>query len=151
MVNSNIKKISSEIFSAIAENFPVVSASDEFYYFPQVRLLKPEWKTWDRFSPDFITYFIKRLYSWESRLDQLFSHITVSKGADKAELLLLKKLVHTLQEHLEETRTWETQPTFYLTIASLGLAEALNSKNPDTAQYRVRTLPDFLDQAGNIH
>ena len=49
---------------------------------------------------------------------------------------------------MEETRTWETQPTFYLTIASLGLAEALNSKNPDAAHCRAKTLPDFLDQAG---
>ena len=97
MVNSNIKKISSEIFSAIAENFPVVSASDEFYYFPQIRLLKPEWNTWDRFSPDFITHFIKRLYSWENRLEQFCPHISASNSADKAELLLLKKLVHTLQ------------------------------------------------------
>ncbi len=148
MVNSNIKKISSEIFSEIAENFPVVSASDEFYYFPQVRLLKPDWKTWDRFSPDFITHFIKKLYSWENRLDQLFPHISASNSADKSELRLLKKLVHTLQEHLEKTRTWETQPTFYLTIASLGLAEALNSKNPDAAHCRAKSLPDFLDQAG---
>ncbi|MCK5348670.1 MAG: hypothetical protein KAJ25_04740, partial [Desulfobacula sp.] len=148
MTSSNIETISTEIFSAIAESFPVVSASDEFYYFPQVQLVKPEWETWDRFSPDFIAYFISRLNSWENKLDQLFPHISASNYASQAELLLLKKLVHTLQEHLNETRTWETQPTFYLSIACLGLAEALNSKNPDAAHRRAETLPNFLDQAG---
>ncbi|MEN8210870.1 MAG: DUF885 family protein [Thermodesulfobacteriota bacterium] len=148
MMHSSINKISSEIFSAIVENFPVVSASDEFYYFPQVRLVNPEWEIWDRFSSDFITHFISRLYSWENNLDHLFSHISASSSTDQTELLLLKKLVHTLQEHLEETRSWETQPTFYLMIASLGLAEALNSKNPDAAHLRAGTLPGFLDQAG---
>ena len=103
MTSSNINIISSEIFSAIAESFPVVSASDEFYYFPQVRLEKPEWETWDRFSPDFITHFINSLYSWENKLVQLFPHISNTKSADQAELLLLKKLIHTLHEHLNET------------------------------------------------
>jgi hypothetical protein len=148
MWSSNIEIISTEIFSAIAENFPVVSASDEFYYFPQVRLENPVWETWDRFSPDFITHFINRLYSWENNLVQLCPHISASNSAGRAELLLLKKLVHTLQEHLNETRTWETQPTFYLSIACLGLAEALESKNTDAVHHRAETLPNFLDQAG---
>lgn len=148
MADLTLEIISTEIFSTIAESFPVVSASDEFYYFPQVRLVKPEWKTWDNFTPDFITHFIKRLSSWENKLDQLFHSISETSSDRHAELVLLKKLVHTLKEHLSETRTWETQPTFYLSIACLGLAEALNSKNPDAARLRSLTLPDFLDQAG---
>ncbi len=148
MTSSNIETISTEIFSAIAESFPVVSASDEFYYFPQVQLVKPEWETWDRFSPDFIAYFISRLNSWENKLDQLFPYMSASGSGSQAELLLLKKLIHTLQEHLNETRTWETQPTFYLSIACLGLAEALNTNNPDVPHRRAETLPEFLDQAG---
>jgi len=148
MTSSNIEILSTEIFSTIAESFPVVSASDEFYYFPQVRLVKPEWETWDRFSPDFITHFVSRLYSWENKLVQLSPHISASNYAGQAEWLLLKNMVHTLQEYLNETRTWETQPTFYLTIACVGLAEALNSKNPDAIHRRAETLPEFLDQAG---
>ena len=144
----SIKTVSSEIFKAMAENFPVVSASDEFYYFPQVRLETPEWERWDRFSPGFISHFVSRLYSWENQLDKLFSHRSESSSAEHTQLLLLKKRIHTLREHLEETRTWETQPTFYLMIASLGVAEALNSNNPEAAHLRALTLPDFLDQAG---
>ncbi len=148
MTSSNIEILSTEIFSAIAENFPVAAASDEFYYFPQVRLVKPEWETWDRFSPDSITHFVSRLYAWENNLAQLDSHMSLTDYAGHSERRLLKNMVHTLQEYLTETRTWETQPTFYLTIACVGLAEALNSKNPDAMHRRAGTLPEFLNQAG---
>ena len=147
MAVSPIETLSTEIFTAIAESFPIVSASDEFYYFPQVQLAQPKWDIWDRFSSDFISDFILRLNGWENRLDQLFPEISAFSSDRQAELLLLKKLLHTLREHLDETRTWQTQPTFYLSIASLGISEALSAKYPDAAKLRAKTLPAFLDQA----
>ncbi|MBS3779162.1 MAG: DUF885 family protein [Desulfovermiculus sp.] len=64
-----------------------------------------------------------------------------------AELRLLKKVVRTLREHLIHIRVWETQPSLYLTITCLGLAEALE-QGVRQADQRARTLPQFLDQAG---
>lgn len=55
--------------------------------------------------------------------------------------------MRTLREQLVLIRAWETQPTFYLTIMCLGLAEAIEH-GIQAAKFRAGTLPKFLDQAG---
>jgi len=55
----------------------------------------------------------------------------------------LTRAVTTLREQLTEVRTWEKQPTFYLTIACMGIAEALESEDPSAGAARVETLPAF--------
>jgi hypothetical protein len=45
----------------------------------------------------------------------------------QVDLSFLKQTIPTLREQLTEVRSWEKQPTFYLTIACLGDAEALES------------------------
>ena len=54
MINpsSSVEAIGHSMFEALARNFPVACASDEFYYFPQVRLPEPQWSTWDCFSSE---------------------------------------------------------------------------------------------------
>ncbi len=149
---STIETIGSKIYTAIARSFPVVSASDEFYYYPQVMSSDPDWGLWDRFSPDFIDHFVRELSLWENEIDQLISEPFPSDAgkhseADHSEIRVLKKVTQTLLEHLDRTRVWETQPSFYLTITCLGLAEAMESGLPEAHQ-RARTLPAFLDQSG---
>jgi len=118
-LSSSIEAVASEMFESLARNFPIVCASDEFYYFPQARLSEPEWRTWDRFSPENITAFVLHLSEWENQLRLLSS----SPDSDKDEKLsletqthvtMLQQLARTLREQLSEVRTWETQPTFYL-------------------------------------
>jgi len=152
MIPSTIESIGFKIYSAIASSFPIVSASDEFFYFPQVKASDPEWGIWDRFSPDFIQGFIRELSLWENKIDQLISEpfpLEAGKHSETeySEIRVLKKITQTLREHLDHTRVWETQPSFYLTITCLGLAEALESGVPEAHQ-RAGSLPDFLDQAG---
>lgn len=152
MMPSNIEEIGSKIYTAIASSFPVVSASDEFFYYPQVKTSGPDWRIWDRFSPDFIEGFVRGLSLWENEIDQLISEPFPSDAgkhsdADHSKIRVLKKVTQTLREHLDRTRVWETQPSFYLTITCLGLAEAMES-GVSEARQRARTLPDFLDQAG---
>jgi len=148
MMPSNLETIGSKIYSAIARSFPVVSASDEFFYYPQATVPDPDWSTWDRFSPDFIPGFVRQLSSWENELDQLLTYHLSSDTNDHAQIMLLKKVIRTLHEQLDSIRAWETQPSFYLTITCLGLSEALGSGTLEAARQRSETLPDFLDQAG---
>ncbi len=140
-----IKKIGSQIYDALAGSFPVVSASDEFFYFPQIKRSHPDWSRWDNFSPEFINNFVKRLSFWENKIEQLRSG-QFSTTSEYLEIQVLKKVTRTLREHLEYTRIWETQPSFYLIIICLGLAEAMEA-GISAASKRAATLPEFINQA----
>ena len=67
-----------------------------------------------------------------------------------ADLDLLTGAFTTLDEQLRHVRPHKTQPTFYLTIISVGQVEALEDSR-DAFERRVGTLVEFLDQArGNL-
>jgi uncharacterized protein (DUF885 family) len=141
----SLDAIVTDMFETMSRHFPVACASDEFYYFPQVRLPHPIWKRWDDFSPDSVSEVIMKLSSWKSRLDTI--RPAESEPDVQTDSMIIRKLVITLHEQLSDIRPWEYQPTLYLSIASLGLAEAIESEDPRAAHERAETLPDFLDQA----
>ena len=153
-LSSSIEAVASEMFKALARNFPVACASDEFYYFPQVQLSEPRWRTWDRFSPENIAAFVRRFSVWEDKLKLLSSSLGTPRDGKSSleaqtDMAMLQKLACTLREQLSEVRTWETQPTFYLMIACIGLAEAMASEDASAKHDRAETLPAFLDQASH--
>ncbi len=141
---ASYEAIASEMCDFLGRNFPVACASDEFFHFPQVRLSDPQWGVWDRFSQQSVAEAVSRLSAWEARLYP--SHLADSET--QTDILLFQKLARTLREQLAEVRTWQTQPSFYLMIACIGLAEALTSENPEAKYERIRSLPAFLNQAG---
>jgi Bacterial protein of unknown function (DUF885) len=134
-----------EIQGTLSAKFPITCASDEFYYFPQVKADKPQWDQWDQFSPEAAAETVAQLSAWESRLDMLGDHPADSSA--EIDRRLLKKMVRTLAEQLSIVRTWQTQPTFYLTIACVGMAEALAENDPHAGRKRAKGLAGFIDQA----
>ena len=149
MINcsSSVEAVGHNMFEALARTFPVACATDEFFYFPQVRLPEPQWSTWDCFSSETVTEFVWRLSAWEDELDLLTSY--QSDLEVQIDIALLQKLARTLREQLSEVRTWEFQPTFYLTLVCIGLAEAMESEDPTAKHERARSLPTFLAQASH--
>jgi len=147
MMNSptSIEAIGNKIFEYLGRTFPVACTSDEFIYFPQVPLPKRECTTWDNFSADAVEETVQRLSSWEGELDALSSNELDSES--QIDTALLKKMVRSLREQLSEVRTWESQPTFYLTLACIGLAETLESEDPAAKYERATGLSNFLDRA----
>ena len=147
MINpsSSVEAIGHSMFEVLARTFPVACASDEFFYFPQVRLPEPQWSTWDCFSSETVTEIVRRLSAWEDELDRLASY--QSDLEVRIDVALLQKLARTLREQLSEVRAWEFQPTFYLTLVCIGLAEAMESEDPAAKHERARSLPTFLEQA----
>jgi len=143
--SSSVEAVGHSMFEALARTFPVACATDEFFYFPQVRLPQPQWSTWDCFSSETVTEFVWRLSAWEDELDLLTSY--QSDLEVQIDIALLQKLARTLREQLSEVRTWESQPTFYLTLICIGLAEAMESEDPAAKHERARSLPAFLAQA----
>ena len=145
-MKTSFENLGFKIYQDIEENYPIVSASDEFYYFPQVQNKNPDWTVWDRFSPECISEFCTKLSLWENDLENMIQETAPSEIERIAGIKLLKKVLGTLKEHLIHIRTWETQPSLYLTISCLGLAEAFEN-GFSQADQRARTLPSFLDQA----
>lgn len=136
------------MYTTLARAFPVCCASDEFYYFPQVVLDDADWSFWDDFSPERIDEITADLVRWETVLEEL-----LSTGPDldtRIDIDLLSHSARTLREQLQEVRFHRTQPTFHLTVATLGLMEALDTGNREIWKMRVGTLPRFLDRAGSI-
>lgn len=141
----SLDSLANDVFNALAQTFPVACASDEFYYFPQVRPAKPDWSTWDDFSPDTVSEIVTKLSIWENDLDTIKTGQTDKEA--HADVMILRKIVFTLKEYLADIRHWESQPTFYLALACLGLAEALAAEDPDAGPQRAKTLPAFLARA----
>ena len=144
----SLKDICQDFFTASADQFPIASASDEFFYFPQVRPQKRDWSRWDTFSESAVNGFADKLAGYESALDAFGrrNEDTVQQDLEtQIDLSFLTRTITTLREQLTEVRTWEKQPTFYLTIACLGIAEALESEDPSAGAARVQTLPAFID------
>jgi hypothetical protein len=144
---SFVETISHNLFETLAQAFPIACASDEFFYFPQVRLSEPKWEIWDCFSEEMVRKIVRRLSTWEDELGQVPSY--PSDPELQVDISLLQKVSHTLREQLSEVRIWESQPTFYLTLVCIGLAEAMESEDPAAKHERARGLPAFLDQAGH--
>ena len=135
-----------DIFESLATRFPICMASDEFHYFPQYKSGRFQWSDWDDFSPPSLSDLITRMSQWEKAL---MTHATKSSLSPRAiEARMLHRIVRTLHEQFTMVRFHENQPTFYLTIVGIGLAEAIES-GPRALGQRVQSLPAFLDQAAH--
>jgi hypothetical protein len=139
--------IAQRMFRIIAQTFPVACASDEFYYFPHLRLPDQKWSIWDQFSNETISDIVNRLLSWENELNKMI--VSEPDQDIRIDLALLRKFAGTLREQLSSYKIWQNQPTFYLTLASIGLAEAMESSDPSAIHERAIGLPAFLDQAAD--
>ncbi len=142
-----IEDICQEFFAASADQFPIASASDEFFYFPQVKSEKIDWSCWDTFSESAVNSFASKLAGYEDALEvfRRQNEDTIQQDLEtQIDLSLLTRTITTLREQLTEVRTWEIQPTFHLTIVCLGIAEALESEDPSAGVARAETLPAFI-------
>mgnify|MGYP001827561081 CR=1 FL=1 len=148
---SSFEKIGTDIFETIARYFPVAAASDEFYYFPQVQPQKRQWHIWDLFSTDAVEAAGKELLAGEAGLEKLTHNKEQLPRIDpgtRIDISLLHRVTRTLIDQLIKVRAWESQPTWHLTIACIGLAEAIESEDPAAGHHRAEGLADYLDQAG---
>ncbi len=143
--DTSLDKLADEIFQTLAKFFPVCLSSDEFHFFPQIQARHHDWAKWDDFSKNAIKEIIHKLSLWETMLTNwnTGSEITSETAID---ICMLIRIIFTIKEQLDLVRTHETQPTLYLTIAGIGLAEALE-KGQHAWQSRLKTLPDFFDHA----
>jgi uncharacterized protein (DUF885 family) len=134
-----------DIFDSLAAQFPVCMASDEFHFFPQAKAKRFDWSRWDDFSKEALANAIEQLTQWDRELAQ--HPLPPLSSAHAIEADMLRRVIQTLRDQLELVRVHENQPTFYLTIVGIGLAEAFEAGS-QALKARLTHLPAFLDQAG---
>ncbi len=142
--HSSIAPLAEAVFQRLARQFPVCMASDEFHFFPQVRADQSEADVWDDFSPDALQALDRELALWLGQLDDMETQPVTQD--DRIDADTLKTALTTLREQLTDVGMHRTQPTWYLTILGIGLAESVSGK-PGEFEDRLRNLPRFLDQA----
>lgn len=140
-----VETIGNEIYDFLSAMFPVSCASDEFYFFPQIPVNTNNDISWDSFDSESINEVTRKLKDWYRQLENI--NVTHLLNDNHIDIELLKHVISTLWFQLSEIRSWERQPTLYLTIAAMGLSEAIQSGNPEFIYKRVSGLSAFLDQA----
>ena len=103
--------------------------------------------TWDHFSAETVDECERQLSACETKLDRVKSDYPDPDV--QIDIALYQKLFCTLREQLVEVRTWQTQPTLYLTLACVGLAEAMAESDPAARHERAGGLSDFLDRSSH--
>jgi uncharacterized protein (DUF885 family) len=142
--SAQLDKLADEIYAELAARFPVCLSSDEFHFFPHFRPKTAGESVWDDFSEGAVCSFFSQVMQWHSRLDALGSRSPASDVT--VDIDVLSRVLTTLYEQFEQVRVHQTQPTFYLTIISIGLAEALTESSEALAR-RIDALPAFLETA----
>ena len=132
------------IFEQLARRFPVCLYSDEFHFFPQARANTHDWRVWDDFSAASVRALTEASQRWQGQL------AAAAKAAaavdDCIDTARLARALRTLTEQLNDIAPQRRQPTFHLTIAAIGLAEALEH-GTDAWHQRAAALPEFIDRA----
>ncbi|MBF0449483.1 MAG: DUF885 family protein [Candidatus Magnetomorum sp.] len=145
----SLSGLTQKIFDYLLNMFPIACSSDEFWFFPQVVHKEISLCRWDHFSQETILGCCQKLSRWDMDIQAL---VDIRSPSNETELdaYLVSNMVRTLQEHLEYFRPWERQPTFHLTIACIGLSQALTFGSTEYLRQRVLTLPAFLKRASTV-
>lgn len=147
MTRENIHNLARELFAFLARRFPICCASDEFTFFPQALDEEGEGLVWDDLSPESVEDAVRALRGFSTRLSNLKNRNEGTASGNDALASLLAWVTRNLEEQFTLVRTHATQPTFTLTVATVGLVQALEGGHGKTIGDRLRTLPAFLEAA----
>lgn len=140
---ATVDALAEEILDDLACRFPVCLYSDEFHFFPQARARRHDWSVWDDFSDIGTDAVIAALPGWLDALDRAAPTADPVAAVDAA---MLVRVLTTLRGQLGDVAFQRDQPTFHLTVAAMGLAEALEAGGAAWAG-RLRGLPVFISRA----
>jgi hypothetical protein len=145
---ATVREIGRDMMAMLARRFPVSCASDEYYFFPQATITPADWTLWDRYDTDTVADTVQQLKAFSSVLRKTSHRGSASAPPDREERIdceLLLRTAATLADQLETVRSWQTQPTLVLSMACIGLAQALEEEDPDAVRQRAGTLGAFLE------
>jgi hypothetical protein len=144
---SSLQDLALELYAFLARRFPVCCWSDEFVFFPQAVEEEMDWSRWDDFSPGSVEDAVTSLGWFRRRLGEFAGSDNEGVGGERALASVLVWVTRTLEEQFTLVKTHATQPTFALTVATMGVVQALQNGEERALAERLRTLPKFLEGA----
>ncbi|MGD9333176.1 MAG: DUF885 family protein, partial [Desulfobacterales bacterium] len=141
---ASVSVLAETVFRRLAQQFPICTGSDEFHFFPHIPTPEACAFGWDDFSLDALQDLDRQMARWLRHLAQLAAQPL--SWDDRVDVDVLQAVLFTLREQLTDVGWHRSQPTWYLTIMGIGLAEAVTA-TPEHLTVRMQTLPGFLSQA----
>jgi hypothetical protein len=146
MPSDSIEKIAEDIYSFLAARFPVCCASDEFVFFPQALPDEQDWTRWDDFSSEAVEDAVLSLKSFRGRITTFREKVNNQSSDGHVNGSLLHWITEVLEEQLDFVSHHTVQPTFILTLATMGLVQALQSQTRNALRDRLSSLPGLLQR-----
>jgi len=143
----------SRYFSFLARHFPVMCASDEFYFMPRAEEAAKHYGRLENFDRDSFSEDLQQIHGFRD----IFEKISVPAGDQESSIdksLLLSNIDGILIE-LEEKNVLRYNPLIYLKVAFIGLNHAVSRPAESAETIRDRTMerlgriPGLLKQAEN--
>ena len=154
--DDDYKIIADSYFDFLAEQFPVMSASDEFDFLPRAENAAKHYDKLDKIDSNSIEEAIDKLKGFRKQF------AAADNDEESLERFLDLKLLQSnaagILIELENKRSWQYNPLLYLKIAFIGLDHALNKPSEslqevsDRTLARISSIPDILGRGiDNLH
>lgn len=149
---TDMEQIVDRYFSLMAENYPVICASDEFYFFPRVRESLSFLDRVDDFDRDKIEGNIDVVKGLLQELDGVDE--TCLGLEERIDLELIRNSMLSFLREFDEVKVWQRDPAFYLKIVLMGIDGAMTkpcSSKEDLVRRllsRLKAVPGLLEQMG---
>ncbi|MBL7081776.1 MAG: DUF885 family protein [Candidatus Omnitrophica bacterium] len=144
-------ELSEEYFDFIALAYPVMSLSDEFYFFPRAKKAIQYLACLDSLDAE----KIKQDISYIRRLKQNLEKLN-TRGTDletQIDTQLLKQSMSGFLHKFEQIKIWQNDPCLYLKIIILGIEQAARKLSMVKAgireelALRIKQIPRLLNEA----
>jgi len=140
-----LSEIAAGYFSFMARNFPVMCASDEFYFFPRSLESVKYLDYLDRLEKEEIEQSLLEVKGFLKDLENLRGNNLNLE--EKIDLDLLRQSMLTYLREYSQVKIWQKDPCLYLKIALIGLDQALSAERwEESVSGRLRKIPDLLRQ-----
>ena len=149
--NDAIEKLIADYFQYLAQQFPVMCASDEFHFLPRSGDACDYYHELDDFDAEHLEEVIAAIGAFQQKFSSLATQ--ANELERQIDLESLKANAAGALIELDTKRSWRYNPLIYLKTAFIGLDHALNKPGSDSYERfdrfksRLLCLPRLLNQA----
>lgn len=129
-----LDKLAEDYFDFMARSYPVISLSDEFYFFPRAEGAVKYLRCLDSLDREKIKQDVSYVRILKQRLEKLnLKDAGLESQIDKQ---LLKQSMNGFICEFERLKAWQNDPILYLKIAVLGIEQIINKFSAVQADIR---------------
>jgi hypothetical protein len=121
---AKIDKLAGDYFGFMACAYPVMSLSDEFYFFPRAKEAIKHLRCLDSLDEEKIKQDVSYVRTLRQRLEKLSTkELELETQID---IQLLRQSMNGFIREFEQLKSWQNDPNLYLKIIILGIGQVVN-------------------------